>query len=295
MIGRVTFAREVSAEGVALHAGVAVKMRLIPAGAETGLVFRRGDFPNDAMAALWSSVAETRLGTVLKGKAGASVAVVEHCLAALYGAGIDDCIIEVDGPELPALDGDAASFLSVIDRGGTRRQEGPRPHLRVRRKIEAASGESRAALCPCETFELSCEIDFSSRAIGRQSYALTLTKESFRREIAPARTFGFIDEAEKLRAMGLARGATLENTLVIDGDVLANRQLQRFPDEFVRHKILDAIGDLALAGAPLLARYEGVRPSHTLNNRLLAALFADPGNYEYVSSPPASYPPLPPA
>jgi UDP-3-O-[3-hydroxymyristoyl] N-acetylglucosamine deacetylase len=285
MAGRVTLAREVFAQGVALHAGVAVTMRLMPAAADTGLVFRRTGIAGDAIAALWPSVSETRLGTVLKGKTGASVAVVEHCLAALYGAGIDDCLIEVDGPELPALDGDAASFLALLDRAGKREQEGARRFLRVVRKVEVASGESRAALLPCEAFELYCEIDFESRAIGRQSFGLTLTEDSFRHQIAPARTFGFLDEAEKLRAMGLARGASLENTLVIDGDRLVNAHLKRFSDEFVRHKILDTIGDLALAGAPLLARYEATRPSHTLNNRLLAALFAEPGNYEYAAGP----------
>ena len=282
MTGRFTLAREVHAEGTALHAGVAVKMRMLPAAAGTGIVFRRGDFPGKDIKAAWSSVAETRLGTVLEGAGGARVAVVEHCLAAFYGAGIDDCLIEVSGPELPALDGDSASFLKLLDRAGKREQMGARPFLRVTKSVEAASGGAHAALMPCEAFELSCEIDFSSRAIGRQSYGLTLTEESFRREIAPARTFGFLEEAEKLRAMGLARGAGLGNTLVIDGDILVNAYMRRFPDEFVRHKILDAIGDLSLCGAPLLARYEGRRPSHTLNNQLLRTLFADPGNYEYA-------------
>jgi UDP-3-O-[3-hydroxymyristoyl] N-acetylglucosamine deacetylase len=282
MAGRVTLAREVLAEGVALHAGVAVRMTLKPAASGAGIVFRRGDFPDVEISAFWSRVVETRLGTVLEGVRGARVAVVEHCLAALYGGGIDDCEIDVDGPELPALDGDSASFLALVDRAGRREQKGDRRRLRVTKKIEVSEGMSRAALMPCDAFELFCEIDFASRAIGRQSYGLTLTEESFRREIAPARTFGFLDEAERLRAMGLARGASLDNTLVIDGDALVNAPMQRFPDEFVRHKILDAIGDLALAGAPLLARYEGKRPSHALNNKLLNALFAQPGNYEYA-------------
>ena len=284
MAGRFTLVREVAAVGVALHAGVAARMKIGPAAAGTGIVFRRSDVSGSApIPALWSSVADTRLGTVLKGEDGASVAVVEHLLAALAGAGIDDCAVEVDGPELPAMDGDAASFLQLIDRAGVCEQEGVRSFIRVAKRVFVESGTASAALMPSAKTELYCEIDFASRAIGRQSFEIAFTPENFRHEIAPARTFGFLDEAEKLRAMGYGRGANLDNTLVIDKDVLMNAEKRRFTDEFVRHKILDAIGDLTLAGAPLLARYEGRRPSHTLNNQLLRALFSDSGNYEYVA------------
>ncbi len=284
MAGRRTLARDVTATGVALHAGVAAKMTLLPAAAGTGIVFRRSDFEGSAqIPALWSSVSDTRLGTVLKGYGGASVAVVEHLLAAFAGACIDDCIVEIDGPELPAMGGDALSFLELVDRAGICEQAGAREAIRVVKPVEVEAGPSRARLLPAVRFEISCEIDFQSRAIGRQSFELAVTEESFRREIAPARTFGFLDEGEKLQAMGYGRGASLENTLVIDKDRLVNPGLQRFADEFVRHKILDAIGDLMLAGSPLLARYEGRRPSHTLNNALLRAVFADASNYERVA------------
>ena len=286
MAGRRTLAREVTATGVALHAGVASKMKLCPAAAGTGIVFRRSDFVAAApIPALWSSVSDTRLGTVLKGADDASVAVVEHLLAAFAGACIDDCLVEVNGPELPAMEGDALSFLELVDQAGTREQAGSRESIRVLKPVEVEAGQARARLLPAARFEISCEIDFQSRVIGRQSFELAVTEESFRREIAPARTFGFLDEGEKLQAMGYGRGASLENTLVIDKDRLVNPGLQRFPDEFVRHKILDAIGDMMLAGAPLIARYEGRRPNHSLNNALLRALFADASNYELQPSP----------
>jgi UDP-3-O-[3-hydroxymyristoyl] N-acetylglucosamine deacetylase len=281
MAGRRTLAREVSVEGVALHAGVPARLKLCPAVAGTGLVFRRSDLPGRAgIPALWSQVAETRLGTELRGADGASVAVVEHLLAALSGAEIDDCMIEVDGPEPPALDGDAFAFLQIIDWACVREQAGARAHLRVKRPVAVESEAASARLLPSTRCEYECEIDFASRAIGRQNFAFVFTPENFRREIAPARTFGFIEEAEKLRSLGYGRGASLENTLVIDKDVLVNPAQRRFPDEFVRHKILDAIGDLALAGAPIIARYQGRRPSHALNNVLLHALFSDSANYE---------------
>jgi len=284
MAGRRTLASEVSAEGVALHAGVPARMKICPAAAGTGIVFRRSDFAaSSPIPALWSNVAGTQLGTVLQGPDGTSVAVVEHLLAALAGAAIDDCAVEIDGPELPAMDGDAAAFLHLIDRAGLREQEGARSQIRVTKRVVVEAGAASAGLTPCARTELHCEIDFPSRAIGRQSFGLVFSPENFRREIAPARTFGFIEDAEMLRAQGYGRGASLDNTLVIDKDVLVNAEKQRFADEFVRHKILDAIGDLHLAGAPLLARYEGCRPSHALNNALLRALFADPSNYERIA------------
>ena len=280
MAKRRTLAREVSADGVTLHAGTPVKMRLLPDAAGAGIRFRRIDVKGSApIEALWSNVTETRLGTVLTGAGGTSIGVVEHLLAALAGADIDDCLIEVNGPEPPILDGDSLSFLKLIDMAGVHEADAPREIIRVLRPVEAESGQSRVVLRPASEPEFHAEIDFASAAIGRQEFQLHFTGENFRRDIAPARTFGFLNEAEQLRKAGYSRGADLKNTLVIDGDTLMNPELQRFPDEFVRHKILDAIGDMKLAGAPLLARYEGRRSSHTLNNALLRALFSDAANY----------------
>ena len=283
MASRHTLAREVSVQGVTLHAGVPSRLRLRASAPGTGIEFRRVDLGGSApIAALWSNVAETRLGTVLRGPDGSSVGVVEHLMSALAGAGIDDCIIEVEGPEPPLLDGDALSYLRLIDAGGTRAQ-GAREAIRLNRPVEVTSASASARLVPAAAPEFYFEIDFPSAAIGRQEFSCAFDRETFRREIAPARTFGFLKEAEQLRAAGYGRGADLTNTLVIDGDALVNPALLRFPDEFVRHKILDAVGDLKLAGLPLIARFEGRKSSHALNNQLLRALFADPANYRIGS------------
>jgi UDP-3-O-[3-hydroxymyristoyl] N-acetylglucosamine deacetylase len=262
-------------------------MRLSPDAAGTGIRFRRTDIEGSSpIEALWSNVSETRLGTVLTGTDGVSVGMVEHLLAALAGAEVDDCLVTLDGPEPPILDGDSLSFLKLIDEAGVQQTEARRELIRVLRPVKAEAGQSRVTLEPASDLEFHAEIDFSSAAIGRQEFAVTLSGDNFRRQIAPARTFGFLHEAEQLRKAGYSRGADLSNTLVIDGDRLMNPELLRFPDEFVRHKILDAIGDMKLAGTPLLARYEGRRSSHTLNNALLRALFSDPANYERVILPP---------
>jgi len=279
MASRHTLAREVSVQGVTLHAGVPSRLRLLPAAPGTGIEFKRADLKGSApIPALWSNVAETRLGTVLRGPDGATVGVIEHLMSALSGAEIDDCTIEVEGPEPPILDGDALSFLVAIEGAGTRAQ-GAREAIRLNRPVEVTATSASVKLLPAEKPEFHFEIEFDSAAIGRQEFSCTLDPETFRREIAPARTFGFFKEAEQLRAAGYGRGADLTNTLVIDGDRLMNAPLQRYPDEFVRHKILDAIGDLKLAGLPMIARFEGRKSSHTLNNQLLRALFADPANY----------------
>jgi UDP-3-O-[3-hydroxymyristoyl] N-acetylglucosamine deacetylase len=280
---RRTLAREVFAEGVTLHAGVPVRLRLLPADPGTGIKFRRTDIADAPwIEALWSNVSDARLGTVLGPADGTGVGVVEHLLAALSGAEVDDCLAEVDAPEPPILDGDALSFLRLIDSAGVHETEAPREVIRVLREVGVSHGDARARLMSAPRAEFAFEIEFASAAIGRQTFECAFNAETFRRDIAPARTFGFLHEAEQLRRAGYGRGADLGNTLVIDGDSLVNPELQRFPDEFVRHKILDAIGDLKLAGAPVIGRFEGHRSSHALNNALLRALFADPGNFERV-------------
>jgi UDP-3-O-[3-hydroxymyristoyl] N-acetylglucosamine deacetylase len=278
--GRRTLASKVFTSGVTLHAGVTARLGLHPAAAGTGIVFRRSDLPAAApIPAHWSNVAETRLGTVIRGADGADVAVIEHLMAAFAGACIDDCEITVDAGEVPILDGDALSFSRLIEGVGTAVQDGKTSAIRVARAVEVFGQGASARLCPAADASFFFEIDFASRIIGQQRFDFVFSPEEFRREIAPARTFGFLNEAEQLRAAGYARGADLTNTLVLDGDTLLNPGLRRFPDEFVRHKILDAIGDLKLAGASLIGRFEGRRSSHTLNNQLLRALFADPANY----------------
>jgi len=284
MAQRRTVATEVEAQGIALHAGVPARLRLLPAPAGTGVVFRRTDLGGAAIPALWSHVVGTALGTAIAEPGGAQAGVVEHLMAALAGAEIDDLVVELDGPEPPILAGDARCYLDLLDRAGTAAGDAPREAVRVLRPVRVAKNGAEAVLVPAERYELYFEIAFDNAAIGRQSFDFVFTPQAFRTEIAPARTFGFVHDLDALLARGLARGASLENTLAIDGERVRNAELIRFPDEFVRHKILDAIGDMKLAGYPLLARFEGRRSGHDLNNALLRALFADPANYAIVQA-----------
>jgi UDP-3-O-[3-hydroxymyristoyl] N-acetylglucosamine deacetylase len=280
---RTTLANEISAEGVALHSGARVRMLLSPAAAGTGIVFHRTDVGQD-IAARYDAVAETNLGTVLAGPGGAKIGVVEHLMAAIAGAGIDDLRVSVDGDEPPILDGDALCYLKLIETAGLARQPGERRAVKVKKPVEVAIKDARIGLSPAERPSYRYELDYSNtRAIGRQSMDVDFTRETFARDIAPARTFGFLHELDMLKKINRGHGASLENTLAIDGDLVLNRELMRFPDEFVRHKVLDAIGDMALAGGPLIARFEGVKSGHATNNAVLRALFADPSNYVYES------------
>jgi UDP-3-O-[3-hydroxymyristoyl] N-acetylglucosamine deacetylase len=256
----------------------------LPAAAGAGIVFRRDDMGGAEIPALYDRVGETRLGTVISEK-GVSVAVVEHLMAAIAGTGVDDVLIALDGPEPPILDGDALSWLAVLERAGVREQPGTQNAIRIAKRIDVAEGNASAALMPADALELDFEISFLSATIGVQSLCWKFSGEAFRRDIAPARTFGFVDDLDALRAGGLGRGASLANTLAIDGDRVVNSELRRFPDEFVRHKILDALGDLALAGSRIVGRFEGRRSGHTLNNALLRKLFADPSNFELLEMP----------
>jgi UDP-3-O-[3-hydroxymyristoyl] N-acetylglucosamine deacetylase len=278
---RRTLAGEITAEGVALHVGTVVRMTLAPAGAHRGIVFRRSDLAGREIPAMYDRVAETRLGTVIE-QDGAKVGVIEHLMAAISGAEIDDLIVTLDGPEPPILDGDALSYLRLIEQAGFAEVAASREAIKILRRVEATAGEASAVLSPSAAREFDFEIEFPSAAIGRQAFSWTFSAKAFARDIAPARTFGFVHELDALNKAGLGRGASLHNTLAIDGDKVRNAELLRFPDEFVRHKILDAIGDLALAGAPILGRFEGRRSGHALNNQLLRTLFADPDNYARI-------------
>jgi UDP-3-O-[3-hydroxymyristoyl] N-acetylglucosamine deacetylase len=275
---RRTTARTVTISGTALHAGVPVTMTLSPAASGSGIVFRRADLNVD-IPARYDLVSETRLGTVI-GQGSAKVGVVEHLMAAAAGAEIDDLLVSLDGPEPPILDGDALSYLALMESAGLQEQDQPRTAIRVRKPVMVESGDAKAALLPDESLSYSYELSFP--VIGEQVFAFAFSRAGFKAEIAPARTFGFLSELETLNKMNMAKGASLANTLALDETGVINREHQRFADEFVRHKILDAIGDMALAGAPLIARFEGRKSGHATNNALLRALFADPANYERV-------------
>ncbi|HWA68322.1 MAG TPA: UDP-3-O-acyl-N-acetylglucosamine deacetylase [Rhizomicrobium sp.] len=280
MTRRKTIKAPVSVTGTALHSGATVAMTLSPAAPGRGIVFRRTDLEVGLGAdipARFDRVCETRLGTVIE-QGGARVGVIEHLMAACAGLGIDDLLVELDGPEPPILNGDALSYMALLESAGVAEQDAPRTAIRVVKPVTVAQGEARASLLPAETPSYFYALDYPG--IARQEMDFVFTRANFRREIAPARTFGFLSELEALRKMNLARGASLENTLALDESGVVNRDRQRFPDEFVRHKILDAIGDMALAGALLLARFEGHKSGHATNNALLRALFADPGQFE---------------
>jgi UDP-3-O-[3-hydroxymyristoyl] N-acetylglucosamine deacetylase len=272
-----TLARAAPIEGIGLHSGVQVRGAVRPAPANAGISFVRTDLDGDnRIAARAEAVTQTRLGTVIANAAGAQVSTVEHLMSALAGLGVDNAVVELDGGEAPIFDGSAQGFVELIDASGLERQSAERAAIEVLEPIEIVVGGKRAALLPAARFEMAFEIDFPSAAIGAQAIDLALDPAVFRREIAPARTFGFLHEVEALRKMGLARGGSMENCLVIDGDTLVNSEGLRFPDEFVRHKVLDALGDLYLLGAPLVARFESVRGGHELNNALARALLARP-------------------
>ena len=272
--------------GVGLHSGQRVRISLHPAPAESGIVFRRTDLGVD-IPAIFDAVVDTRLCTVIG--AGdvpeARIGTVEHLLAALRGCGIDNARVDLDGPEVPILDGSAASFVFLLDCAGSAAQDAPRREIEVLRPVRVEDGDGFVELQPRERgagFDMALSIDFDAAAIGHQALALELTAGSFRQELARARTFTLASEIAGLQAAGLALGGSLENAVVVDEERVLNPGGLRMPDEFVRHKMLDAVGDLALAGPLLRARLVAHRPGHTLNNRVLRALFADPGAWRHV-------------
>jgi UDP-3-O-[3-hydroxymyristoyl] N-acetylglucosamine deacetylase len=272
-----TLARPAPIEGIGLHSGLAVRGAIRPAPANAGIAFVRTDLAGDnRVPAHAEAVTQTRLGTVIANAAGAQVSTVEHLMSALAGLGVDNAVVELDGPEAPIFDGSAKPFVDLIEAAGLSAQAAARAAIEVLEPIEIVDRDKRAGLYPADRFEMAFEIDFPTAAIGAQMVDLVVDPDTFRREIAPARTFGFLHEVEALRKMGLARGGSMENCLVIDGDALVNPEGLRFPDEFVRHKVLDALGDLYLLGAPLIARFESVRGGHELNNALARALIARP-------------------
>jgi UDP-3-O-[3-hydroxymyristoyl] N-acetylglucosamine deacetylase len=275
MSRRRTLAQEIRTTGTALHAGVPVTMILSPAPSGQGIVFRRSDLGVD-IPARFDRVSETRLGTVI-GEGSAKVGVVEHLMAAAAGLELDDLTVILDGPEPPILDGDALSYLTFLESAGVAEQKEPRRAVKILKAVTVQSGDASVSLMPAETLSYAYTLSFP--VIGEQYFDFAFTRAGFKSEIAPARTFGFLKELEALNQMNLARGASLANTLALDDSGVINRDTQRFADEFVRHKILDAIGDMALAGSPLIARFEGKKSGHTTNNALLRALFSDPANY----------------
>lgn len=265
--------------GVGVHTGAYTQVAVRPAAADTGVVFIRTDIidRDNRVACAPETVVKTQLGTVIGNAAGVTVATIEHLMAALVMSGIDNAEVELDGPEMPIMDGSSWPFLKILDRAGRRPQASARRFIEIVDTVEVTDGDKRAALKPAMRFEVAFAIEFPTAAIGRQEIDLAMDEQAFRRELADCRTFGFLHEVEALRAMGLGRGGSLENCVVIDGDRVLNPEGLRRPDEFVRHKALDAIGDLYVLGAPILGRFEGELAGHNINNQLVRALAAQPG------------------
>lgn len=275
--------------GVGLHSGRRTRLVLHPAPPGSGIVFRRSDLDR-IIPARYDHVIDTRLCTTLglPDDPAVHVGTVEHVMAALAGAGVQNALIDVDGPEVPILDGSAENFLFLLDCAGIVEQPEMADCIEVCRIVRVSEGEAYAELRPAAFgLDLALSIAFDAAAIGRQALTLRLTPENFRGELVRARTFTLASEVASLRAAGLARGGSLDNAVVVDGARVLNPAGLRMPDEFVRHKMLDVVGDLALAGAPLRGRFVGHRTGHALNNRLLRALFADASNWRIAPTPAA--------
>jgi UDP-3-O-[3-hydroxymyristoyl] N-acetylglucosamine deacetylase len=289
-VGKQTTLRvDASVAGIGVHSGLPATLTLHPADADTGIVFLRtglDDRPDCEIRADVRAVTATEFATVLGDPSGPLCSTAEHVLAALAGLGVDNAVVEIDGPEVPIMDGSAEPFVAAIDQAGIVTLPAPRRFIEVLKPVRVVRDTSLGELRPhARGFRLEVEIDFDNPLIGHQALALDLDPASFRREIARARTFGFMRDVAKLWGAGYALGATFDNTLVVTDNRILNQDGLRFADEFVRHKALDAVGDLALAGAPLLGAYRSVRGGHKLNHAVVSALMADPSAWRVVEAP----------
>ncbi len=278
-----TLSQSISISGVGLHSGINVNMKLLPAKANDGIRFYRTDLDKDNMIeAIWSNVSNTRLSTTISNNFGVSVSTIEHLMSALSGLHIDNLKIEIDGPEVPIMDGSSKDFVNLIDTIPLKNLGIKRKIIKVNKNIKVKNEDSFIELKPNKQFSIDFEIDFPSNLISKQSCQLQLVNGNYKSDIASARTFGFEKDVEMLRSNGLALGGSLDNAVVVGEDKILNEEGLRFKDEFVRHKILDSIGDLYLAGAPIQGYFFGNKSGHYLNNLLLKKLFSDENNYEYI-------------
>jgi UDP-3-O-[3-hydroxymyristoyl] N-acetylglucosamine deacetylase len=271
--------------GIGLHSGHRVTMQMHPAPPNSGIFFLRSDVPSEhsIIKASWKNVVDTRLCTVLGNRHGVTISTVEHLLAAVRSCGIDNLMIEISGDEVPILDGSCAPIVDLIRKAGIVSQRLPRYGIWIDHPIQVRQGESFAILEPSAIPKITVGIDFDSAAIGKQSRSVDLIDNQFDTEIAPARTFGFASELEQLRAQGLALGGSMRNAVLVEDDQVVNDEGLRFDDEFVRHKILDCCGDLALAGLPIFGHLNTYKPGHRLNHALLREMFAHRNSWSRLS------------
>jgi UDP-3-O-[3-hydroxymyristoyl] N-acetylglucosamine deacetylase len=276
-----TLSRSIGCSGIGLHSGATVNLTLRPAPADHGIVFVRTDLDAPPIPATARFVVSTELATTL-GREGARVATVEHLLATLSGFGIDNTRVELDGPEVPIMDGSAAPFAYLVQSAGVQVLDAPKSFVIVKKKVAVRDGDKSATLSPCDRFKITCKIDFCHPLISDQSFEMEFSDRNFAREIARARTFGFLRDVETLKKMGLARGGSLENAIVIDDFSILNPDGLRFPDEFVRHKVLDAMGDVALFGRPVIGHLSAHKSGHALNHKLVEKVLSDPSQFLVV-------------
>lgn len=281
-----TIQREVSTEGVGLHTGVFGHLRLVPAPADTGIVFRRTDLDNFQIEASGRNVARVSYATSLM-KQGVLLSTTEHLLAAIYSSGIDNIFIDIDSIEVPILDGSAEPFLQLLDQAGIRRLRRRRRYLKIVKPVEVIEQDRRIGIYPSDEFRVQCYVDFSHPLVGQQQIEMTVLPDTFRDLLARARTFCFERDIEPLRSMGLIRGGSLDNAIVLTDDGVMNGSL-RFPDEFGRHKALDLIGDLALVGLPLLGRVVAHKAGHSLHTQLVSRLLGDSSSWVVATDQPTS-------
>ncbi len=279
-----TLRESITYVGVGLHSGHKVSLSIKPAPVNNGVVFIRKDMEpgKNMIPARWYTVTDTSLSTTLGNEYGINISTVEHLLAALHGCGVDNAIIEVDGPEIPIMDGSSAPFVNMIEKVGTHDQDATRHAIWIQSPIEVQHGDRYALLLPSKSPRITVSIDFPNTAIGFQTYSVELVNEAFRHDVARARTFGFSEQIEQLKTLGLARGGSLRNAVLVDGDRIVNEEGLRYSNEFVRHKILDCLGDLSLAGVPIYGHYYANKPGHELNTALLSKLFETRSAWSYI-------------
>ena len=275
-----TIAASIEFKGIGLHTGEMATVRILPAPAGKGIVFRRVDLDNFELRADVGSVARVAYATTLMSR-GVWISTVEHLLSALYGVGVDNAYIELDNFEVPILDGSAMQYTEAIARAGLASQKRPRQYIRITKEFVLKEHEKTLGIYPSDTFSMKYDIDFPHPLIGKQSLEVTLTGNQYADFIAPARTFGFLHEVEMLQASGLVRGGSLENAIVLTQDGMLNDTSLRFPDEFVRHKMLDLLGDFALIGQPVLGRLVANRAGHALHTRFVAELLDSTSHWEF--------------
>jgi len=278
-----TIIRPVSCYGIGVHSGQKTQLTLKPAPANTGILFIRSDVTatTNVLQAHYSTVSDTTLSTTISNDAKVKISTIEHLMAALYGSGIDNIIVEIDGPEVPIMDGSSKAFVFLIECAGTMTLNAPAKIIKINRDISVMHNGSEISITPANEFAIEVKIDFASPVIGKQSMEFA-NIALFKDEIASARTFGFMHELEYLKNKGLARGASLENAIGIEGDVILNEGGLLFENEFARHKLLDAVGDIYTAGTHIVGKFICNKPGHHINNEILRKIFSDPNNYSFM-------------